>query len=193
MNKRKENPSKQKIIETASDLFYRQGYLATGINQIIAEAGISKNTFYYYFPSKDDLCLAYLQAQNKGWIESAKENINTQQTPYDRLLAPLDFLESFTLENNCRGCPFLNIATEITERNSEIRKEVISHKDGFRKILEELLAELKKSNPKYSKLDVPLLADTYYVLFEGAIVACQNYGDTWPIQTARMNLEKLLL
>ena len=50
-----QSEARQRIINTALELFYRQGYLATGINQVIAESGVSKNTFYYYFPSKDDL------------------------------------------------------------------------------------------------------------------------------------------
>ena len=49
--------TREKIIETANDLFYKQGYRATVVNQIIEEAGVSKPTFYSHFPSKEDLCL----------------------------------------------------------------------------------------------------------------------------------------
>ena len=54
-------PPEERILAVASELFYRQGYRATGINEVIARSGVAKATFYNHFPSKEDLCLAYLQ------------------------------------------------------------------------------------------------------------------------------------
>ncbi len=73
--------ARERIVQTALDLFYRQGYLATGINQVIAEAGVSKNTFYYYFPSKEDLCLAYLQERHKVWTGWLQATIDRYKRP----------------------------------------------------------------------------------------------------------------
>ena len=183
---------RQRLLETALNLFYSQGYLATGINQVIEEAGVSKASFYDHFKSKEDLCVAYLQERHSRWSGWFKDKINEQKTPEDRFMAPIDFLDSWMEECNFRGCAFLNIASEVTDIQSNIRKEVIYHKDGLKAIIRGITKDLKNSDTKYKKLDVEFITDAYYVLIEGAIVASQNYGEKWPIEAARKSIEKLI-
>ena len=180
-----ESAARQRIIDTALDLFYRQGYLATGINQVIAEAGVSKNTFYYYFPAKEDLCVAYLQARHLVWMGWLEEAIATHSEPYQRLLSVFEFLDRWLRDCSFRGCAFLNIAAEVPDINHRLRQEVISHKDGLRQVLTSLLADLRQSEPKYAKLDIAGLGESLYLLCEGLISACQNYGDAGLIAGAR--------
>ncbi len=187
------NEARDKIVSTACDLFYRQGYLATGINQITTEAGVAKNTFYYYFPSKDALCVTYLQEIGKNWRRLLEDKIDEYKTPYERLLAPIEFIKKWNHKNNYRGCPFLNIASEITDPDTDIRREVIYNRNVLRKIIGELFERLKNSDDKYSDIDVPTLTDKYYLIIEGAITACQNYGQDWPFETARSSVEENLL
>ena len=192
--KHEENQSeaRYRIVSTALDLFYRQGYIATGINQVIAEAGVSKNTFYYYFPAKDDLCVAYLKERHNVWMGWFNNKIKPYKNPYDRVLAVFDFLESWLTDCNFRGCAFLNITSEIPEINHKIRHEVISHKDSFRMTLRDLIEVLKKEDARFSKINVQFFADSLYVLFEGAVSSCQNYGKPDFIDAARKNFKKLL-
>ena len=68
----KRSQTREKIIQTASDLFYRKGYNLTGINEIIAEAGIAKATLYSHFASKEEVCVAYLQARNETLMKGLK-------------------------------------------------------------------------------------------------------------------------
>jgi len=187
-----QSEARQRIIDTALELFYRQGYLATGINQVIAESSVSKNTFYYYFPSKDDLCVAYLQERHKIWMGWLHDHLNTKPTPYKKLLGLFEFLNAWLRKCNFRGCAFLNIATEVPDVNHEIRKEVIQHKDELRKLFHRLLSDLKKSNTGYSGIDVALLSDFLYVLFEGTISSCQNYNDAKLVDKARKSFEMML-
>ena len=63
---------KDHIIQTASHLFYQNGYNLTGINEIIKEAGIAKATLYNHFKSKEDICIAYLQYKNASFITEIK-------------------------------------------------------------------------------------------------------------------------
>jgi AcrR family transcriptional regulator len=184
--------ARQRIINTALELFYRQGYLATGINQIIAESGVSKNTFYYYFPSKDDLCVAYLQERHKIWMGWLLDHLNAKPTPYKKLLGLFDFLDTWLRKCDFRGCAFLNIATEVPDVNHRIRKEVILHKDEVRKLFHNLLSDLKKSGKKYSDIDVSLLSDFLYLIFEGTISSCQNYSDAKLVEKARKSVEIML-
>ncbi len=187
-----QSEARQRIIKTALELFYRQGYLATGINQVIAESGVSKNTFYYYFPSKDDLCVAYLQERHKVWMGWLLDHLDVKPTPYKKLIGLFDFLDKWLRECDFRGCAFLNIATEVPDVNHRIRKEVILHKDDLRKLFHRLLSDLKKSGIAFSGIDVPLLSDFLYVLFEGTISSCQNYSDAKLVEKARKSFEMML-
>ena len=187
-----QSEARQRIVDTALDLFYRQGYLATGINQVIAEAGVSKNTFYYYFKSKEDLCVAYLRERHKLWMGWLSETIAQHQAPYDRLLSLFDFLESWLRRCDFRGCAFLNIASEVPDINHRLRKEVVDHKDELRRVMRGLLEDLKKSDKHYSMIDAAFLSDALYVLFEGVISACQNYGDVEMVGAAKRNFLKLM-
>ena len=66
------------LIETASELFYKQGYSLTGINEVIKEANIAKATLYNYYKSKDELCVEFLRymyintkkRKNRCWLFS---------------------------------------------------------------------------------------------------------------------------
>ena len=62
---------RERILETADRLFYGQGIRAVGVDTIAAEIGISKRTLYNYFPSKDDLIVAYLQRANLPLLRAA--------------------------------------------------------------------------------------------------------------------------
>ncbi len=166
--------------------------MATGINQVIKEAKVSKASFYDHFPSKEELCVAYLQERHNRWNRWFKDYINTYKKPYPRFIAPFGFLKKWMSESNYRGCAFLNIAAEIPDINSNIRKEVKYHKDGLRTILKEGVKDLKKSDPKHAQLNSDYIADIYYVIFEGAITSAQNFGEPWPIDQAQKAIEQLI-
>jgi len=183
---------KQRIIETAVELFYTQGYLATGINQIIEEAAVSKASFYDHFKSKEDLCVTYLQARHHLFSGLLKDKINEFDAPIDRFMAPLEFLSIRLPECNYRGCAFLNIASEITDTHSNIRKEVIYTKDGFKSLIRELTKDLRNSDAKYKDLEIEFITNAYYILIEGAITASQIYGEIWPIEGARKSIKKII-
>lgn len=169
--------ARQRILDTASGLFYRQGYLATGINQVIAEAKVSKNTFYYYFPSKEDLCLAYLRARHGFWMASLARHVAACPTPYARLLSVFTFLHSWLTACDFRGCAFLNIASEIPAPGHRLRQETLAHKNALRAYLEQLLQDLKHNDPRFGTIDPHFLGEALYVLTEGTISACQLHAD----------------
>jgi AcrR family transcriptional regulator len=180
-----ENNPRQRIIETALRLFYAQGFRATGINQIIAEADVAKATFYSHFPSKEKLCVAYLQARHLVWMGWLKERVDTEVTPSARLLAVFDFIRDWMPRCEFRGCAFLNIASEVPTIESEIRHEVVLHKDSLKEYIRDLLAEVPDAHATRTDEELQRMADMLYVLVEGAIVGSQNYGAVWPVDAAR--------
>lgn len=187
MTRQNENNAKDRIIETALDLFYKQGYLATGINQIIAESKVAKATFYSNFPSKEALCIAYLQARHGIWMGWLKGHVENAKTDKEKLIAVFSFLKKWMQDSKYRGCAFLNIASEIPLSDSKIRAEVIKHKDSLQKYLHAIITDIA---PKTQNATSTTKA--VYVLVEGAIVASQNYNEIWPIESAQAVVMKLL-
>ncbi len=183
---------RDRIIATALKLFYSQGYLATGINQVIAEAGVAKATFYHHFRSKEELCVEYLQARHLVWMGWLRGSINQHRDPVERVLGLFDFVSQWMSDCRFRGCAFLNIASEVPESEHRIRHEVQVHKDSLRSFITRLLGELVKARPEQQKMDVAAVSDMLYVLLEGAIAASQNYSATWPIASARDAARQLL-
>jgi AcrR family transcriptional regulator len=180
-NKLKINP-RERIIDTALHLFYEQGYLATGINQIISESQVAKATFYNHFPSKEKLCVAYLQARHIIWMEWLKNSVEVHTSAEECLQGVFVFLREWMERCNFRGCAFLNIASEVPTLNNKIRDEVISHKDDLKLYLKQLITLLKNTHKRYKDINIEADTDMIYVLVEGAIVASQNYGQVWPIE-----------
>lgn len=192
MTTKETGTARARIIETALDLFYRQGYLATGINQIIAESQVAKATFYAQFPSKEDLCIAYLQARHQRWMGWLKESVEGHPAGTERLLGVFSFLKQWMADSDYRGCAFLNIATEVPAVDSRIRAEVIRHKDALQRYLARIIQESVAAGGLAGPVDAESLAGIVYVLVEGAIVAGQNYHAAWPIDLARQAVEKMV-
>ena len=192
MVKKVDSHPRDRLIETALRLFYEQGYLATGINQIIAESQVAKATFYHHFVSKENLCVAYLQARHIVWMNWLKNSVEKQKSIADRIIGVFGFLSEWMVKCNFRGCAFLNISSEVPSLNSEIRAEVVKHKDDLKLYLEQMISHLKDSDKRYKHIDIKNNVDMVYVLVEGAIVASQNYGQVWPIHVARDAVRKLL-
>jgi AcrR family transcriptional regulator len=169
--------ARQRILDTACDLFYRQGYQATGVNQLIADSGVAKATFYANFPSKEDLGVAYLRTHAERELAAMREAMRAKRTPLDRYLAVLTDFEGWFKRTNFRGCAFANMATEVVDTGSALRREVLRHDDAFRQIIREAVDQLQRSAPRYRGLDAVRVAEAYYVIARGAIIGCQLYRD----------------
>lgn len=179
------NDPAERILNTVDDLFYRQGYSSTGINQIISEAGVARASFYQHFPSKKALAVAYLRRRHTYWFARLREHVNRESNPRKRLLALFDFLDAWLPASDYRGCAFLNMVSESPAIGSEIQKVIVRHKSELRSFILELVSELRIKATEQ-------VADTVLVLFEGAIVETQVMRDRWPIQAAREGVARLL-
>jgi AcrR family transcriptional regulator len=151
-------PAKQamqeRILSTADRLFYSQGIRAIGVDTVAAEIGISKRTLYNYFPSKEELVIAYL---TRRYVVPKP----TDAPPFDQILAAFDRLERRVANENFRGCPFVNAVTELGDADAKIAADV---KEQRRLWFRELLSRLDAT-------DADGLATQLTLLIEGAIAA----------------------
>ena len=181
-----------RIMEVATNLFFNQGYRATGINQIIEESGVAKATFYSHFKSKDELCRHYLEELKAGELLNLSIHVAAAKTPEERFMAPIKSLNSWLRETNYRGCPFVNIASEIPDPKSPLRKVGMEAYSGIKLHIEELCHELVGSDKRYKQLDPDKLAKDYLQIFAGAVALAELYHDIWPAQEAIETVARLI-
>lgn len=192
MPKLKYSQVRQKIINTANDLFYNQGYHQTGVNQIIEEADVAKATFYSHFKSKEDLGVEYMRESASHSLKEIKDMVNSIDDPVKKYLSIIESLVQFMEDTDFRGCAFSNIASEIVDRNNPMRKEVKFHEDMFRSIINDVVSNLQESDKRYKNIDVEYVSNLYYVIVEGALTASQNYHDPWPMNCAIAAIKNLI-
>jgi len=174
--------ARERIVDTASRLFYVQGYNSTGINQIIKEAEIAKATLYQYFPSKEDLLAEYLKITALTTNKVLKDTADKFETPQEKIFALFDFLLDFSNITEFNGCNFLNIAAELPQENGKIKAMIRNQKNEIRQLFAEILRPVQKE----------YLADELYILFDAALISGKVYGDLWPVKTTRKIVEKLI-
>jgi len=183
-------PTKRdELIDLASALFYKQGYGATGIKQIIETAGIAKGTFYSHFKSKEEVGLAWLKKRHTEWNAWLETRLGKDKNGHRNLVALFDFLENWMRECDFRGCAFLNTLAEVPDPESPMRREILAHKKELQSKIQAMAAQHFDSKPPaYSKQKGTLI----FLLFEGALVESQNFRDLSPIVSARKEVRALL-
>ena len=110
-----------RILDAAAVLFYTEGIRAVSADRIIAAAGTTKVTFYRHFRTKEDLVVAYLQAQSAR-IRAAAEQLSGD--PCAGLLQLAEAMGAETCVPGFRGCPFINAAAEYPDAGSPVRAAV---------------------------------------------------------------------
>lgn len=135
-------PRREHLLDTAEQLFYRDGFHATGIDRIQAESGVAKTTLYKHFQSKDALILAVLERASLR----VREDLDTQAkalagTGIKRILVLFEDLHSLCEESDYNGCLFNNAAAEFMYSNPAIRALAAEHMCWMQAFLERLLEE----------------------------------------------------
>ena len=167
-------PPRERILQTARELFYRDGINAVSVDAIAAAAGTNKMTLYRHFDSKDALISAYLgalAAEGEGiWEEARAAHPGDAQAQLRYLLKQVS---QFAAESTGRGCALANAAVELAERKHPARKVVEAHK---RRQCERLIALCREAG--YAKPEQ--LADELFLLVEGARSSLQSVGPEGP-------------
>jgi AcrR family transcriptional regulator len=168
----------QRILQTADKLFYHRGIRAVGVDTIAAEAGISKRTLYDYFPSKDELIVAYLRRRCQPVPSS-------DAPPMEQVLGVFDRLERAFASTGFRGCPFVNAVAELGEPGHAANAIAIAFKENRRRWFGEMLRRMKVADPKSLAIQLAILVD-------GAIAAALVFGDPGVARVAKGAARSLL-
>lgn len=175
---------RERILEVASDLFYREGIQAVGVDAIITQADVARMSFYRHFRSKEGLVLAYLAERDAsllGWFEA--EVVRLAPDPRQRPLALFDALAKRSAAQDYRGCAFLNAMAESADRTAAVHRAAALHKTRFAGFVAKLLREAGLDERQ---------AEDLLLLFDGAIVSAAREGSDAAIHRARDLAQRLL-
>ena len=161
---------RDRILDTACDLFYRHGIRAVGVDAIASEAGTNKMSFYRSFPSKDDLVAEYLADQEgeywKWWDEVIAPHAGNPRRQAEALIdsvVDLARLKAKTIAGckTARGCALGNACVEIPEDNQHLGDIVHKYKNEIRRRLRKLAREMGARQPE-------VLGDALILMMEGS-------------------------
>ncbi|BEU96073.1 TetR/AcrR family transcriptional regulator [Acidovorax sp. DW039] len=164
--------ARERILHTAHMLFYREGIRATGIDRIIAEARVTKVTFYRQFPSKQDLVVAYLEHRHAVWMQWFRSAL--EQPPADgsfALQCVVQAMQAWFEMPDFRGCAFINGVAEAEGLGAEVVDIARRHK---REMTQAIAAQLPP-DPAYAAL-----AEAVAMAVDGAIVRVQMTKEPAP-------------
>jgi AcrR family transcriptional regulator len=169
---------RDRIMKTATDLFYRQGIHAVGVDTIASEAGTNKMSFYRNFASKDELVAEYLRGvEREGWQWWDETLAAHAGNPRLQVESLFDILVENTCEDDSRGCALANAAVEITESEHPARPVIEKYKAEMRRRFHQLARDMHARDPE-------LLGDSLMLLWEGAYLARVTMGQHGPVQGA---------
>ena len=164
--------ARERILDTAYELFSRHGTRAVGVDRIIAECGIAKMTLNRNFPTKDDLILSFLELRDEPWTRARlqAEARRRGATPAERLLAIFDTFGTWFAEAGFEGCSFVNVMLEIDDVDSPVRQATVRHLADIRAFVRGLAEEAGIP-------DADGFARQWHILMKGSIVSAAE-GDS---------------
>lgn len=156
--------TRTQIVEAALNLFWQISYHGTNMNDLSREAGLNKATVYQHFRSKEEIALAAIQYG----VECTHSTVfqiafDTQSDPIKRLKeihkrSYENHISYFKQTGICRGCPFVNIGSELATTSEEVRQEVQKALNSFLPFYRSIIEELDKKGILKHKISIEELA-----------------------------------
>ena len=180
---------RDRLVATAVDLFYRQGFGAVGIDQVITAAGVTKSTFYKHFESKDDLMVAAVRQRDEwewqAWGRAIRKLAGDD--PTKQLLAIFTVMDRWLNDPAFRGCMFLNTALEFPNPNDPVHQAAVAYLQRKHELVQ-TLARAAGANEESAKT----FADCFMALVEGALTLRQTQARNDAARAIRPAVEQLI-
>ncbi|MEE8105647.1 MAG: TetR/AcrR family transcriptional regulator [Planctomycetota bacterium] len=183
-----ESTTRDRLVEAARELFWDQGYRATGIAQILKKAEARSGSLYHFFPTKEDLLLAVLEkyrVQLRPWLLDPIFQRVTD--PIERIFALLDGYRQGLILSDCKqGCPIGNLALEVGSQLPAAREGIEENFRGWSAGVRECLEEASGRLPEGADLErISLFVLT---TMEGAVMLARSYQSLEPYDSAVSSL-----
>jgi TetR/AcrR family transcriptional regulator, transcriptional repressor for nem operon len=189
------NKSKEKILTSAKELFHENGFRQTSVDEILKKSGVTKSNFYYHFKSKEELGLIILDR----FIQLYESDVliktlgNKALTPFDRLIEFYRAVRTFHRDmEKPRGCPFGNMAIEMSGSNESFREKLSVFFNSWAKIIEECMREGMSTGDFRSDLPPGVIAQLILSHLEGAIMMVKTHRSIEPLSSGSETIIRLL-
>ena len=175
-----EPETKDRIIRTAFQLFYEQGFHATGVATIVREAGINPGSLYHFFDSKDRLLMSVLEFAIGYLAPAVMEPVERRTSdPIARVFALLDQYREGMVRQGCRmGCPIGNLALEVSDSNPDARRLIHENFENWTRRVERWLVDAGDRLP--GGVDRAQLARFILTVMEGGLMQARAANDLAP-------------
>jgi AcrR family transcriptional regulator len=170
---------RERILDTAYELFSHRGVRAVGVDEVIDRAGVAKATLYRHFPSKDDLVLAFLERREQRWTLGMVEAEAKARgsTPEEQLLAIFDVFDEWFRRDDFDACSFINVLLEMGAEHP-LGRASIQYLDNIRSIVRGLAEDAGLREPA-------AFGHAWHILMKGSIIAAAE-GDGEAAQRAKV-------
>ncbi|KWT61801.1 TetR family transcriptional regulator [Streptomyces albus subsp. albus] len=162
--------ARERILETAYELFSRRGIRAVGVDEVIARSQVAKATLYRNFPSKDELVLEFLRCRERRWtlgyVAAGARQRGT--TPEEQLLAVFDVFDEWFRRPDFDACTFINVLLEMG-RDHPLGRASIAYLENIRAFVRSLAEEA-------GLRDTDAFARSWHILMKGSIISAAE-GD----------------
>jgi AcrR family transcriptional regulator len=177
--------ARERILDTAYELFSRRGIRDVGIDEVIEQAEVAKATLYRHFPSKDELVIAFLERREErwtlAWVEAEAKRRGT--TPEEQLLAIFELFDEWFHRDDFEACSFINVLLEMGAAH-RVGQASVRHLAAIRSVVGRLAEEAALRDPAS-------FAHSWHILMKGSIVSAAE-GDAEAAQRAR-SMARLLI
>ena len=169
--------TRDRLVHTAMKLFWEKGYGSTSVADVLHAAGVNSGSLYHFFPGKQDLLLAVLDAYREGigamLLAPAWEGVDD---PIERIFALLARYRQGIVETDCTyGCPIGSLALELHEPDPQVRQLLAANFDAWTGAVEQCLNDAGSRLP--AKLDRHALAEFILTTMEGGVMQSRTYRD----------------
>jgi AcrR family transcriptional regulator len=152
--------TRDRLIRAASELFYREGTVAVGVDRVCQQAQVSKRSLYQLFGTKDELVAASLRQTGEQLLTEYLPGPDDSRSARERILSVFEWLERASATEIFAGCPFVNAATELKDAGHPAAVVALEYKQQLTDFFEREAAALGVRDPA-------LLAQQLTVTFDG--------------------------
>lgn len=188
------NNTREKIIRKGAELIHLNGYNATGLQEILNEAGVPKGSFYFYFKSKEDFGIEVIDYFSSFIEKIFKKHLNDQSRPpllrFEKLI---NFYSTLLKKEDFKlGCPIGNLSLEMADTNERFRKRLNISIDKLVEILESCLEEAKRDGYLSGGTNIAEAARFIFYGFEGALLHMKVSKNITPLKIFKSSVDTYL-
>lgn len=176
--------TRARLVETARQLFLVKGYEATGIAEILREAGVNSGSLYYFFKTKEDLLLAVLDWYTANLHPQVVDPVFARVSdPIERIFGILEGYHEMLTMTDCRmGCPIGNLALEMSEKSEAVREKIALNFENWRTVIKQCLIEARERLP--GNIDPGRLSSFILTVMEGGVMQARAHRSLEPYEAS---------